>query len=289
MISPATPSSVRTMRAASPPYEGRVRVAVVAACAATGPVVGAVCSRGSYAGCCCATVDLLRPCTRAVFPASNRPMQDESNARKSTDHGSVVADGAACLPEALFRVLDRTELPDHRDADLARILQLLLHLLGDVAGEDLGREVVDLLRLHHHPDLPARLHGEGLLHAGWMRPSDTSFSSVSRATSRRTGSKQLSTTASGVSSMMRFTPVRASNARMFRPSRPMIRPFMSSLGSGNTLTVDSAVCSLATRWMAIVTILRARSSPSSRARCSSSRTRPMAWRLASSTIVFTSD
>jgi hypothetical protein len=27
------------------------------------------------------------------------------------------------------------------------------------------------------------------------------------------------------------------------PSRPMMRPFMSSLGSANTLTVDSAVCS----------------------------------------------
>ena len=64
--------------------------------------------------------------------------------------------------------------------------------------------------------------------------------------------------------MMRLTPVTDSKARMLRPSRPMILPFMSSLGSANTLTVDSAVCSLATRWIAIVTILRARSSPSSR-------------------------
>ena len=83
--------------------------------------------------------------------------------------------------------------------------------------------------------------------------------------------------------MMMFTPVVASNARMFRPSRPMIRPFMSSLGSVNTLTLDSAVCSEATRWIAIVTIFRARSSPSSRARCSISRTCAIAPRLASST------
>ena len=35
---------------------------------------------------------------------------------------------------------------------------------------------------------------------------------------------------SGVSSMMKSTPVRFSSARMLRPSRPMIRPFMSSAG-----------------------------------------------------------
>ena len=121
------------------------------------------------------------------------------------------------------------------------------------------------------------------MRAGWIRPSATSFSSVIRAASRRTGSKHDRTTASGVSSTMRFTPVVASKARMLRPSRPMMRPFMSSLGSANTDTVDSAVCSDATRWMAIVTILRARSSPSSRARCSISRTWVMAARLASST------
>ena len=64
-----------------------------------------------------------------------------------------------------------------------------------------------------------------------MRPSDTSFSSASRATSRRIGSKHDTTTVSGVSSMMTSTPVASSNARMFRPSRPMMRPFISSFGS----------------------------------------------------------
>src|SRR5260370_243323 len=41
--------------------------------------------------------------------------------------------------------------------------------------------------------------------------------------SRRTGSKPERITASGVSSMIRSTPVAASSARMFRPSRPMMK------------------------------------------------------------------
>jgi hypothetical protein len=39
-------------------------------------------------------------------------------------------------------------------------------------------------------------------------------------------------------------------ARMFRPSRPMMRPFISSLGRGTTETVASATWSAAQRWMA---------------------------------------
>ena len=91
-----------------------------------------------------------------------------------------------------------------------------------------------------------------------------------RPISRRTGSKQESSTASGVSSMIRLTPVIDSKARMFRPSRPMIRPFISSPGRCITETTDSLVCSTATRWMARVTILRARLSASAFAssRCS---------------------
>jgi hypothetical protein len=46
-------------------------------------------------------------------------------------------------------------------------------------------------------------------------------------------------TASGVSSMMTSTPVMVSNERMLRPSRPMMRPFMSSLGRWTTDTEDS--------------------------------------------------
>ena len=43
---------------------------------------------------------------------------------------------------------------------------------------------------------------------------------------------------SGVSSMMTSTPVASSNARMLRPSRPMMRPFISSFGSATADTVD---------------------------------------------------
>ena len=52
---------------------------------------------------------------------------------------------------------------------------------------------------------------------------------------------------------------------MLRPSRPMIRPFISSDGRWTTETVCSAVWSAATRWMAVTTTSRALSSASSRA------------------------
>ena len=69
--------------------------------------------------------------------------------------------------------------------------------------------------------------------------------SARRAISRRTGLKHEMTTASGVSSMIKSMPVADSRARMLRPSRPMIRPFMSSEGKGTTATVRSATYSLA--------------------------------------------
>src|SRR5512141_1248561 len=72
-----------------------------------------------------------------------------------------------------------------------------------------------------------------------------------RATSRRIGSNDERRIASGVSSMMMSTPVAASTARMFRPSRPMIRPFMSSDGRSRTDTVVSTTCSDAMRWIVI--------------------------------------
>ena len=62
--------------------------------------------------------------------------------------------------------------------------------------------------------------------------------------------------------MITSTPVAVSKARMFRPSRPMMRPFISSLGSATADTVLSAVCSAARRWMAIEMMRRAsRSAP----------------------------
>ena len=78
--------------------------------------------------------------------------------------------------------------------------------------------------------------------------------------------------ASGVSSMIRSTPVRVSSVRMLRPSRPMMRPFISSLGRGTTETVASATWSAAQRWMARERISRARVSASSLNWASISRT-----------------
>src|SRR5436305_1611286 len=98
-----------------------------------------------------------------------------------------------------------------------------------------------------------------------MRPSSISFVSVSLATSRRMPSKDESTTACGVSSMITFTPVRCSSARMLRPSRPMIRPFMSSEGSSSSETVVSEAWLAATRCSASATRLRARLLASPRA------------------------
>ena len=60
-----------------------------------------------------------------------------------------------------------------------------------------------------------------------------------RATSRRMGSKLETTMLSGVSSTMRSQPVAFSRARMLRPSRPMMRPFISSLGNCTTDTLVS--------------------------------------------------
>ena len=93
------------------------------------------------------------------------------------------------------------------------------------------------------------------IRAGWMRPSLTSSVRVIRAVSRRTGSKQDSSTDSGVSSIITLTPVTCSKARMLRPSRPMMRPFMSSPGRCTAETTDSEVWSEATRWMAPTTII----------------------------------
>ena len=74
----------------------------------------------------------------------------------------------------------------------------------------------------------------------------------------------------------------ASKVRMLRPSRPMMRPFMSSAGSGTTETVVSDTTSAARRWMAVARMRRPRRSASSRALISRSRTSTMASRLASS-------
>src|SRR5665647_2771143 len=76
------------------------------------------------------------------------------------------------------------------------------------------------------------------MRCGWIRPSATSASRATDRTSRRSASKLERVTWSAVSSMLTFTPVTASKVRMFRPSLPMMRPFISSAGSGMTVTQD---------------------------------------------------
>ena len=106
-----------------------------------------------------------------------------------------------------------------------------------------------------------------------MRPSCTSRPIETRATSRLTGSKLEITTVSGVSSMITSTPVAASKALMFLPSRPMTRPFMSSEGSETALTVDSEVRSEARRSMVVE--IRRRASTSARSSASRVLSRTM--------------
>ena len=90
--------------------------------------------------------------------------------------------------------------------------------------------------------------------------------------------------ASGVSSTTRSTPRACSIARMLRPCRPMMRPFISSDGRSTLLTAYSATWSLATRSIAKVTISRARRSASSAASASTSRmVRAISWRAPFST------
>ena len=62
------------------------------------------------------------------------------------------------------------------------------------------------------------------------------------------------TIASGVSSTTISTPVAASKARMFRPSRPMMRPLISSESMWKTVTEFSMAVSVATRWMDWITM-----------------------------------
>ena len=77
------------------------------------------------------------------------------------------------------------------------------------------------------------------MNPGWILPSWMSFSMESFAISRRMGLNPERTTALGVSSTMTSIPVDISNAWMLRPSRPMMRPFISLSGRDMTDVVVS--------------------------------------------------
>ena len=82
---------------------------------------------------------------------------------------------------------------------------------------------------------------------------------------------------------MKSTPVRFSSARMLRPSRPMMRPFMSSAGSWTTDTVVSAAWPAAMRCITTARMLRTRRSASRLVSSSIRRTRRAeSWRIWSS-------
>jgi ribonuclease Y len=74
---------------------------------------------------------------------------------------------------------------------------------------------------------------------------DVDVNLAKRAISLLIGSKEDNITASGVSSIIKSTPVMVSKVLIFLPSRPIILPFISSLGSATTDTVVSETTSAA--------------------------------------------
>ena len=103
------------------------------------------------------------------------------------------------------------------------------------------------LALHLQLQFVAALSTVSSMRAGWMRPSPD------QAFQRHAGHLAAGLVEGGQGDGLRgivddqSTPVAVSSARMLRPSRPMMRPFISSLGSGTTLTVVSLQWSAAQR------------------------------------------
>src|ERR687889_1680713 len=69
-------------------------------------------------------------------------------------------------PTTSLRVVDRARLADHRDLDLARVLELLLDLARDVTRQGDRAVVVDAVGRDDHANLAARLHRVDLVDAG---------------------------------------------------------------------------------------------------------------------------
>ena len=65
----------------------------------------------------------------------------------------------------LLRVLDGAALADDVDLDLAGIIEGILDLLGDLAGQQDDLIIADDIGLDHDADFAAGLNGKGLLHA----------------------------------------------------------------------------------------------------------------------------
>ena len=69
----------------------------------------------------------------------------------------------AVLARSLPRVIDSARFPNNCDLDLPRVLQAFLDLLRDITGQVDAPQIVDRIRLDHHPNLAASLDGEGAL------------------------------------------------------------------------------------------------------------------------------
>ena len=143
-----------------------------------------------------------------------------------------------------------TQLAGHQASQPGHFQRMAQHILAEAGAvlqtanelDQVGMQAVNAqlhngfvaLALHLNFQFAAALV-DSLLDAGRV---DTAISnqSVPAPCGRPHGGSGQSWTvwiASGVSSMMRSQPVAVSRARMLRPSRPMMRPFISSLGSGN--------------------------------------------------------
>src|SRR5436305_2845022 len=106
------------------------------------------------------------PVTRGSA-ASRTKSSSRSSSHCSSSSRSVSSVAAPCVGAfTLLREIDRPALPDHRDLDLARVLELLLEVTRDPVREERGGVVVHLLGLDDYADLAARLHRVDLLDAG---------------------------------------------------------------------------------------------------------------------------
>src|SRR5579864_375219 len=80
--------------------------------------------------------------------------------------GGCVARRPPRLPSSSSSIVDGTSLTNHTYPDLPRILQVLLDLMGNVAGQSVCRKFIDLLRFNDDSHLATRLDSEGFFHAG---------------------------------------------------------------------------------------------------------------------------
>ena len=109
-------------------------------------------------------------------------------------------------------------------------------------------------RLHHGTLLPsAPFSTISSILAGWIRPSTIRRSRQFCRYLCRLRPKPEDDCLQRI--VNKFYPVSVSRFWILSPSRPMIRPFISSFGSCTTETVVSATWSAAQRWMAVTTLI----------------------------------